>query len=130
MGRYYSGDIEGKFMFAVQSSDDANFFGVEGHSNYLSYYFNKDNLNDIKKGIEECKNTLGENKKRLDEFFETHPFYNDDDLKKYFKDKHQIKLGTDSDIRDMLGWYARLDLGEKIKKCVEENDVCSFEAEI
>jgi len=28
MGRYYNGDIEGKFWFAVQSSDDADFFGV------------------------------------------------------------------------------------------------------
>ena len=30
MGRYYSGDIEGKFAFAVQSSNDADFFGVTG----------------------------------------------------------------------------------------------------
>ena len=28
MGRYYTGDIEGKFWFAVQSSDDADFFGL------------------------------------------------------------------------------------------------------
>jgi hypothetical protein len=27
MGRYYNGDIEGKFWVAVQSSDDADFFG-------------------------------------------------------------------------------------------------------
>ncbi len=35
MGRYYNGDIEGKFMFAVQSSDDADFFGVQGQEAYL-----------------------------------------------------------------------------------------------
>ena len=36
MGRYYSGDIDGKFWFAVQPSDDANYFGVEGERpNYL-----------------------------------------------------------------------------------------------
>ena len=29
MGRYYHGDIEGKFWFGVQSSTDAEFFGVE-----------------------------------------------------------------------------------------------------
>ena len=34
MGRYYSGDIEGKFWFAIQSSDDADYFGVEGVSNF------------------------------------------------------------------------------------------------
>ena len=29
MGRYYDGDIEGKFWFAVQSSDDGEFFGAK-----------------------------------------------------------------------------------------------------
>jgi len=29
MGRYYEGDIRGKFWFSVQSSDDASSFGVE-----------------------------------------------------------------------------------------------------
>jgi hypothetical protein len=29
MGRHYSGDIEGKFWFGVQSSDDASLFGGE-----------------------------------------------------------------------------------------------------
>ena len=42
MGRYYNGDIDGKFWFAVQSSDDADFFGVQGESSYLSYYFSED----------------------------------------------------------------------------------------
>ena len=42
MGRYYDGDINGKFWFAVQSSDDADFFGVQGESSYLSYYFSED----------------------------------------------------------------------------------------
>ena len=30
MGRYYSGQIAGKFWFGVQDSDDAEAFGVEG----------------------------------------------------------------------------------------------------
>ena len=30
MGRYYNGDIEGKFMFAVQSSTSADRFGCAG----------------------------------------------------------------------------------------------------
>ncbi len=43
MGRYYSGDIEGKFWFGVQSSDDADFFGVTGYApETLEYYFEKD----------------------------------------------------------------------------------------
>lgn len=30
MGRFYTGDISGKFWFGVQASDDADHFGVEG----------------------------------------------------------------------------------------------------
>ena len=30
MGRFYNGDIEGKFWFGVQESNDADHFGVEG----------------------------------------------------------------------------------------------------
>jgi len=29
MGRYYNGDIEGKFWFGIQDSNDASFFGIE-----------------------------------------------------------------------------------------------------
>ena len=59
MGRYYSGDIEGKFWFAVQSSSDADFFGCEGQSTYLNYYFDEDNLPDIEEGIARCEDALG-----------------------------------------------------------------------
>jgi hypothetical protein len=38
MGRYYDGDIEGKFWFAVQDSNDGEFFGAEEtNSNYINY---------------------------------------------------------------------------------------------
>ena len=47
MGRYYHGDIEGKFWFGVQSSTDAEFFGVEGNANFLHYYFDEDNKKDV-----------------------------------------------------------------------------------
>jgi hypothetical protein len=40
MGRYYHGDIEGKFWFAVQSSNDADFlWKCEGEAAcHLNYY--------------------------------------------------------------------------------------------
>ena len=44
MGRYYHGTIEGKFMFGIQSSTDADFFGVEGIvPETVNYYFDEDN---------------------------------------------------------------------------------------
>jgi hypothetical protein len=33
-------------------------------------------------------------------------------------------------IRSLLEWYARLELGEKILKCVKEKGSCFFEAEL
>jgi len=34
MGRYYTGDIVGKFWFAIQSSDDASHFGASPEQFY------------------------------------------------------------------------------------------------
>ena len=121
MGRFYAGDIEGKFMVAVQSSDDADFFGVKGEppQEFLEYYFDKDNLAEIKEGIETCKRILGDWKKKLDDFFKTRSAYN----RKMLQDEIGLKDWS------MLEWYARLELGEKILKCVEEKGECQFEAE-
>ena len=44
MGRYYSGDIEGKFLVTVQPSNAADRFGVFGEATSLSYIFDRDDL--------------------------------------------------------------------------------------
>ena len=111
MGRYYHGDIEGKFWFAVQSSQDADFFGSEGTASHLHYYFDEDNKKDVHKGILECDRKLHKYKKLLDEKMHPH--------------KH-----TEDGIKYYLEWYARMHLGKKIYDCINENGVCSFEAEL
>ena len=123
MGRYYSGDINGKFWFAVQSSTDADYFGGEHYEpNHITYYFEKDNLPEIEKGILNCISELGEYKKLLDDFFSKAMGYNDNDL---------IELGVPKDkVKNVLEWYARLELGEKIAKCVKEKGYCEFDAEL
>ena len=124
MGRYYRGDIEGKFWFTVQSSDDADHFGVEGQSSELNYYFDKDdNMEDVKKGIEECLKGLGDWKDKLDTFFKNNDGYNDKML------WDQIKLNK-VNARKMLKLYARLRLGNEIKDCLEKEGTCSFSAEL
>ena len=123
MGRYYNGDIEGKFMFAVQSSDDADFFGVQGQEAYLHYYFDKDHMSTIDKGIKTCTDTLGSWNEKLDKFFKENNGYNDEMLEK------QIGL-IQNKSKEVLTWYARLQLGRQIKKCVEETEQCSFQAEL
>ncbi len=111
-------------MFAVQSSDDPSFFGGEEQEpNFISYYFGEEHLPEIEQGIAKCLEVLGENKKRLDIFFNTHGTYNNKQIEK--------ELDTPlSEIPELLEWYARVIIGEKILACVKENGACSFDAEL
>ena len=131
MGRYYQGDIEGKFWFGVQSSDDANHFGGseielqddDGEIYELEYFFNKEDLESINEGIQTCITDLGEFKSKLDEVFSSSNGYNPDVLAK--------QLGVaEAKYSTIMDSYARLHLGNKIKKCVEDNGECRFTAEL
>ena len=124
MGRYYNGDIEGKFWVAVQASDDASFFGGQiNEPNYIDYSFDKDeHLSGVEEGLKKCREKLGANKKLLDEFFEKNNGYNDDMLIEAYG-------WSEKETKENLEWYARLELGEKIFKYLDENGECSFSAE-
>ena len=124
MGRYYSGDINGKFWFAAQSSTDASFFGgIESNPSIVQYHFSTDDLDDIKQGIATCKMELGEYKDKLDAFFKEHNSYNDEML------VESLKVDKDK-VNELLTWYARLHLGEQILACVEKQETCDFDAEL
>jgi hypothetical protein len=119
MGRYYSGDIEGKFWFALQDSDAADRFGVEGDQpNYITYYFDEDNLEDVEAEIKNIEETLGDKIATLDKFFEENNGYNDEMIE---------KIGI---TKDELRNYADLDLGKQIRDCIVKTGSCSFEAEL
>jgi hypothetical protein len=119
MGRYYSGDIEGKFWFALQGSDAAERFGVTGEEpSYIRYNFDEDNLEDVEKEIKNIEETLGDKLKIIDKFFKENTGYNDESLEK-------IKI-TKDELRD----YADLGLGKQIRDCIKETGWCSFEAEL
>ena len=127
MGRYYSGDIEGKFWFGVQNSMDAEFFGGSYYQpEEINYWFTKESLSVIRQGIKTCKKELGKNNKRLDTFFDLNLMYNDEQLKEYWLSNHK----EDINISHNLEWYARLSLGEQILECVEKQSDCSFTAEL
>ena len=124
MGRYYSGDIEGKFWFAVQSSDAADRFGVTGNEpQELYYYFCKEeDFPKVKEEIEKIKNTLGNYKEKIDNFFETKSSYTDEELAKHLN----VNI---EDAKLKLKDYADLELGIKIRDCIKENGECQFTAE-
>lgn len=119
MGRYYNGDINGKFWFAVQSSDAPSRFGGEVcEPTYIQYYFGEDHLENVENEIKKIEEKLGDKKTTLDNFFKENNWaYNDEMLE---------KIGiTQKELED----YADLGLGIQIRDCIKENGECNFEAE-
>ena len=124
MGRYYNGDIEGKFWFGVQASDCADRFGVKfSEPNYINYYYTEEDLDGVCKEIAVIEKALGDTKEKLDKFFDENNGYNEEMLTKagFPKDrKEQDKLISD---------YADLKLGKQIRDCIKATGGCNFEAE-
>ena len=122
MGRYYTGDINGKFWFGVQSSNDAEFFGV--HSEEVTiYHFITENLPKVLLNIEKCYKELGEYKDKLDTFFRENNGYTNKQLAEY------LEINNDK-LMTLLEWYARLLLGEEIEESLYKLGKCDFYAEL
>ena len=132
MGRYYSGDIDGKFWFGVQNSNDADFFGSTGYEpNYLEYSFEKEeHLESVKDGIAQCEKEIGNREEQWEQFCKDEDNYNDTILKKYWKEKYNEELSNKPRKDLKLEWIARVRLGRKILKCLEEYGTCEFQAEL
>lgn len=135
MGRYYNGDIEGKFLFAVQPSNAGIRFGasvlnktlwkyVEEDFPYIPYIVYRESYSEIQQELDDIVSTGSV--KKVDDFFEKlkkngHPGYNDSDLE---------EAGILED--DMSNW-ADHRLGKQIKDWFDDNpdeDVLRFEAEV
>jgi hypothetical protein len=125
VGRYYSGDIEGKMWFAVQESNDADNFGVIGEpSNDLYYHFNEDNIRGINKELAKCREAIGtDSLEIMDRYFKKHRTESHQAL-----DDLVIKIG-DTEYKKLKEYYARIELGEQILACIRDNDECNFSVE-
>ena len=132
MGRYYNGDIEGKFWFGLQSSIAGDRFGYEGHppEGYLEYEFDEDNLEDIKKEIDSIEKSLGKYLRVFDIYYDVHG--EEDPIAKGKNIEEFIKYsGLPEDVNNvMIAEYADLLLGRKILKKVKEEGACHFTAEL
>ena len=150
MGRYYEGDIEGKFWFAIQSSDDGEFFGAEeDEGNWINYYLNKDEFLESN-GINKCKKALtfkhnGKTKrwwvlhdkwqKVIDKHYENNKDNPEQRYKyisfaEWLKKEHNIGNGDesytslkqqDSEFQKIYVWLARLNMGRKMQKFFKQN---------
>ena len=124
MGRYYYGDIEGKFWFAVQSSNAADRFGVVGtRPQTIQYYFTKEDLPAVQQELKKIETTLGEYKERIKQYFEERQGYRNDEMA-------QALNISEKDLKTYLREYADYELGEKIEKHLLEHETCQFEGEL
>ena len=129
MGRYYSGDINGKFWFAVQSSDAADRFGVpSSEPSYLTYYYTREDLPGVIEELASIKASLGSYFDKFEAFFKEHDYYNDEKLMAYLG-LENIN-GNNTRYRKMLSDYADHGLGMKIKNHLERYGDCTFDAEL
>ena len=124
MGRYYSGSIEGKFWFGIQSSDAADRFGVTGHQPEELYYnFDIDSLPRVYQELSKIASSLGSNLVLLHKFFTDNTAYTDQKVAEYLK----IEL---DDAKKLLKDYADFELGLKIAEAIQTNGQCEFTAEL
>ena len=129
MGRYYSGDIEGKFAFGAQSSDAADRFGVTGQNpGFIEYDYNEQDMPHLKAELEILEESFGEHKTAI-------MVYHDLDGNDEKSQTQTIKQFLDkSELPDMSSakWsdYHDYTIGRKILDCVNQYGSCSFQAEL
>lgn len=120
MGRYYDGDITGKFWFAVQPSNAPTRFSKRAQlePSYIEYWFDEEHLPDVQKELRRIEKKMGKNMDKFENFFSEDRGYNDDMLK-----EAGLPL-------NMLGEYADYKLGKKIEESIINTGQCSFSAEL
>lgn len=120
MGRYYTGDIEGKFWFGVQpSTAPAHLGACETHITYLF-----SDSEDLMKRLKKLRKEMGNDFDKLERFFANNTVYLEEDLEK--------ELGATTErVRTVLGLYADYKLGEKVYNYMQKNDgYCEIVAEL
>ena len=119
MGRDYNGDVNGKFMFAVQGSDAHERFGaVEQESNYINYVVYRDSYAEICTELDSIDKSSIE---KVDKMFNEKSGYNEE-IKKEFN-------VSEKDLSE----YADYEIGMQLKEFFDENPdcyECRFDAEI
>lgn len=120
MGRYYSGDIEGKFWFAVQSSTvgEDRFGCVEYNPDVVEYYADEEMLPTINEELKSIEDKMGDQLAKYDELFNNVSSYNNQTLE---------EAGLDV---ALLGEYADYKFGVKLRNCILEQGSCHFTAEL
>lgn len=130
MGRYYTGDIEGKFWFAVQSSCAPSRFGAQEYEpSYINYYFDEEQLEEVEEELDRIHKNMMGNIERLNDFFEQTNGYNTEMIIDWYKKEYKTTINQE-EVKDMLVEYADYGLGKEIAECIKEKGECNINAEI
>tara|TARA_R110000796_G_scaffold195104_7_gene311612 strand:+ start:919 stop:1305 length:387 start_codon:yes stop_codon:yes gene_type:complete len=128
MGRYYSGDIEGKFVFGSQSSTAADRFGVEGQNpGHLDYYYDEANLEGLETELKRIEDRMGKYGGYLKTYYDL--YGPNDDVQITFEE--YLKKGDKKPLNEeQLLEFFDYRIGKKIQECIKEQGSCSFTAEL
>ena len=145
MGRYYYTDNgrEGKFMFAVQSSDDPEYLGMhEQERASIDYYADEDDVPDIRKKLDDriyyCKD-YKEMDEYEDKYLHAKVFVSVSHKDKDAMEKHKGEIGwasnkgndyTDYEIKGNALALARIRLALNILSDIKDGGSCYLNAEL
>ena len=104
MGRYYYGDIQGKFMFAVQPSNAGERFGAQEEESTIPYFVHRDFYDRIVEELESIEKSGSVD--RVNKMFADEMGYDDDTLKEYGVSKDDLKEFADYRLgMNMKEWF-------------------------
>ena len=126
MGRYYDGDVEGKWWFGVQSSDTPERFG--GYETHIDYTICNDDT--FKSGIKLIKEDLGDKLEWLQKFFDENNGYNDAMLMEFMIKKNPRY--DKSELSQDLENFADYEFAMQVKEYFDEtgNEYCHVNSEL
>ena len=126
MGRYYDGDVEGKWWFGVQSSDTPERFG--GYETHIDYTICNDDT--FKSGIKLIKEDLGDKLEWLQQFFDENNGYNDAMLMEFMLKKNPRY--DKSELSQDLENFADYGFAMQVKQHFEDTDedYCNVNSEL
>ena len=126
MGRYYDGDVEGKWWFGVQSSDTPERFG--GYETHIDYTICNDDT--FKSGIKLIKEDLGDKLEWLQQFFDENNGYNDAMLMEFMikKNPRYDKSELSQDLENFADYEFAMQVKEYFDDTGEE--YCNVNSEL
>ena len=133
MGRYYEGDIYGKFAFGSQGSNAADRFGVVGVQDTLNYYFDISDLEVLETELHSIEDSFKDHKLALITYYDLFNLDHDHQTLDYDTlDFHQYisKAGLSPLNSEEISEYNDYHLGRKILKSIKDHGSCSFTAEL